>query len=99
MARGSRGRSSGQVGRYLEETGYAVGKPPLKPPGKRSKAPRGAHAFEACTDGSLLVYVRWPDDRSEHWWDDEPIRIAPDRVSELLAACGDALAKKRRVRA
>lgn len=71
-----------------------------KPKSKsNAPAPRTVHAFEAREDGSLLLYVAWPDGRGEHWWDAEPIRIEPRRVSEALAACGDALAKKKKVRA
>jgi hypothetical protein len=83
-----------RVGHHVETAGYTYGKPPLKPPGKRSKPPdkpsklRGAHAFEACEDGSLIIYAAMPDG------DGEPIRIEPHRVSAVLAACGDALAKK-----
>lgn len=60
--------------------------------------PRVALAFKACKDGSLIIHAEWPDGRGEHWWDSEPIRIEPHRVSDALSACGDALAKKPRVR-
>ena len=60
--------------------------------------PRVALAFKACKDGSLIIHAEWPDGRGEHWWDSEPIRIEPHRVSDVLSACGDALAKKPRVR-
>jgi hypothetical protein len=49
---------------------------------------RGAHAFEACEDGSLIIYATLPDG------DGAPIRVEPHRVSAVLAACGDALARK-----
>lgn len=78
-------RSNGLVGSYVEATGYAFGKPPWKPPGKLL---RGAHAFEACKDGALIIYATLPDG------DGEPIRIEPHRVCAVLAACGDALARK-----
>jgi hypothetical protein len=52
------------------------------------KKPRGAHAFEARADGSLIIYATLPDG------DGEEIRIEPHRVGAVLAACGDALAKK-----
>ena len=83
-----------RAGRHVEAAGYAYGKPPLKPPGKRPKPPdkpsklRGPHAFEACEDGSLIIYATMPDG------DGEPIRIKPHRVTAMLAACGDALARK-----
>lgn len=58
--------------------------------GKRfgTKKLRGAHAFEACEDGALIIYATMPDG------DGEPIRIEPHRVGAVLAAAGDALAKK-----
>ena len=65
----------------------------------KPSSPRKAHAFEARKDGSLIIYTAWPDGRGEHWWEAEPICIEPRRVSEVLAACGDALAKKKSVRA
>ena len=74
-----------KVGPYVAATGYAVGRP-YKLPGK--VPPRGAHAFEACADGSLVIYATLPDG------DGEPIRIEPHRVGAVLAACGDALARK-----
>ena len=77
---------------YVEATGYALGRPPPKPPGKTPEL-RGALAFEACKDGALIIYVT-PPTGAEHWWDGEPIRIEPHRVCEVLAACGDALARK-----
>ena len=80
-------RSNERVGSYVEATGYAFGRPPPKPPGK-PPAPRGAHAFEACKDGSLLIYATMPNG------DGDPIRIEPNRVCAVLAACGDALARK-----
>ena len=49
---------------------------------------RGAHAFEARADGSLVLYATMPDG------DGEPLRIEPHRVPAVLAACGDALARK-----
>jgi hypothetical protein len=56
---------------------------------KNGKLPeRGAHAFEACADGSLIIYATMSDG------DGEPIRIDPHRVSAVLATCGDALARK-----
>ena len=76
-------------GRHVEAAGYAHGKPPLKPSGKLPKPPvkpaklRGAHAFEACADGSLIIYATMPDGDGE-----------PHRVAAVLAACGDALARK-----
>lgn len=53
---------------------------------------RGAHAFEACADGSLIIYATMPDG------DGERIRIEPQRVRAVLAACGDALARKASTR-
>lgn len=53
---------------------------------------RGAHAFEACEDGALIIYATLPDE------DGEPIRIEPHRVAAVLAACGDALARKSSTR-
>ena len=53
---------------------------------------RGAHCFEACADGSLIIYATLPDE------DGEPIRIEHHRVGAVLAACGDALARKPRRR-
>lgn len=55
---------------------------------RAKKELRGAHAFEACEDGSLIIYATMPDG------DGEPIRVEPHRVCAVLAACGDALAKK-----
>lgn len=75
------------ISSYVEAAGYAFGKPPPKPPGKPPDL-RGAHAFEACKDGALIIYVTMPDG------DGEPIRIEPHRVCAVLAACGDALARK-----
>ena len=49
---------------------------------------RGAHAFEARADGSLVLYATMSDG------DGEPIRIEPHRVPAVLSACGDALARK-----
>lgn len=60
--------------------------------GKEGPAARGAHAFEACADGSLIIYATMPNG------DGEPIRIEPQRVSAVLAACGDALAREPSVR-
>ena len=83
-----------KVDRYVAETGFAVGRPyklPGKPPGKAP--PRGAHAFEACKDGALIIYVT-PPTGAEHWWDGVPIRIEARQVGAVLAACGDALARK-----
>jgi hypothetical protein len=48
----------------------------------------GTNAFEARADGSLIIWVTMPDG------DGEPILIEPRRVPAVLAACGDALAKK-----
>ena len=77
---------------YVEATGYAPGRPPPKPPGKpalrRESALRGAHAFEERKDGALIIYATLPDG------DGEPICIEPHRVGAVLAACGDALARK-----
>jgi hypothetical protein len=53
---------------------------------------RGAHAFEARKDGSLVIYATMPDG------DGEPIRIEPQRVRGVLCACGDALAREPSVR-
>jgi hypothetical protein len=53
---------------------------------------RGAHAFEAREDGALIIYATLPDG------DGERIRIEPHRVCSVLAACGDALAKKPNTR-
>ena len=75
------------VGSYVAAAGYAFGRPPPKPPGKPPDL-RGAHAFEACKDGALIIYATMPDG------DGEPIRIEPHRVCAVLAACGDALARK-----
>jgi hypothetical protein len=86
-ARRPRRPTSDRVGRYVKAAGYAFGTPPLKPPGKPPTL-RGAHAFEACKDGSLMIYATLPDG------DGEPIRIEAHRVGAVLAACGDALAKK-----
>lgn len=58
-----------------------------KAPEKKPKL-RDAHCFEACADGALIIYATMPDG------DGEPIRIDPHRVSAVLAACGDALARK-----
>jgi hypothetical protein len=55
---------------------------------KKKERLRGAHAFEACADGSLIIYATMPDG------DGEPIRIEPHRVMAVLCACGDALARK-----
>ncbi len=54
----------------------------------KKKRLRGAHAFEACSDGALIIYATMPDG------DGEPIRIEPHRVMAVLCACGDALARK-----
>lgn len=67
-----------------------------KPPGKSPEL-RDALSFEARKDGALIIYVT-PPTGAEHWWDGAPIRIEPDRVSAVLAACGDALAKKASIR-
>ena len=48
----------------------------------------GAHAFEAREDGSLIIWATLPNE------DGAPIRIDPRRVCAVLAACGDALARK-----
>ena len=80
-------KRSDRAGRYVKAAGYAFGKTPLKPPGKTSKL-RGAHAFEACADGALIIYATMPDG------DGEPIRVESHRVCAVLAACGDALARK-----
>jgi hypothetical protein len=50
----------------------------------------GGHTFEARADGSLIIWITMPDG------DGEPILIEPRRVPAVLAACGDALAKKAR---
>jgi len=52
----------------------------------------GTNAFEARADGSLIIWVTMPDG------DGEPILIEPRRVPAVLAACGDALAKKASTR-
>lgn len=62
----------------------------MKPPGKPE--PRGAHAFEARADGTLVIYASMPDG------DGEPIHIEPHRVRAVLLACADALAGKRSMR-
>jgi len=80
-------RSRALISSYVEAAGYVFGRPPSKPPGKTPEL-RGAHAFEACKDGSLLIYATMPNG------DGEPIRIEPNRVCAVLAACGDALARK-----
>lgn len=54
---------------------------------KDMKQLRCAHLFEACADGSLIIYVELPNA------DYEPIRIEPRLVRSALYACGDALAK------
>ena len=72
-----------------------IDKPSPKP---RKPSARCADAFQARKDGSLVIYVARPDGPEEHWWEGEPIRIEPERVSAVLAACGDALAKKPSVR-
>lgn len=59
-------------------------------PGKPE--PRGAHAFEARADGTLIIYASMPDG------DGEPIHIEPHRVRAVLLACADALAGKRSMR-
>lgn len=53
---------------------------------------RVAHAFEARADGALIIYATLPDG------DGEPICIEPHRVGAVLAACGDALARKASTR-
>ena len=60
--------------------------------GSRVVKERGAHAFEAREDGSLVIYATMPDE------DGCPVRVEPDCVSTVLAACGDALARKRSMR-
>lgn len=77
------------LGRYVRATGYKMGRR-WKPPGKPE--PRGAHAFEARVDGTLVIYASMPDG------DGEPIHIEPHRVKAVLAACADALAGKRSMR-
>jgi hypothetical protein len=49
---------------------------------------RGCNGFEARADGSLVIWATLPDG------DGEPIRVEPHRVCAVLAASGDALAKK-----
>jgi hypothetical protein len=49
---------------------------------------RGAHAFGVRADGALIIYATLPDGSGER------IRIEPQRVCAVLAACGDALARK-----
>jgi hypothetical protein len=73
----------------------AIAKASKGEPAVRHK-PRVALAFKACKDGALIIYADLP--AIEHWWEGEPIRIEPRRVCEVLAACGDALAKKSSVR-
>lgn len=66
----------------------ARGVKPLRPQGPQNNGTRGAHAFESRADGSLLIYATLPNG------DGEPIHIEPHRVGAVLAACGDALARK-----
>ncbi len=49
---------------------------------------RGAHAFEACEDGALIIWAAMPNS------DGEPIRIEPHRVKGVLCACADALVRE-----
>jgi len=56
------------------------------------KGLRGAHAFEACADGSLIIYATMSDG------DGEPIRVERHRVMAVMHACADALAGKPSVR-
>ena len=49
---------------------------------------RGCNGFEARADGSLVIWATLPDG------DGEPIRVEPHRVCAVLAASGDALARK-----
>lgn len=74
----------------LEADGFLLEKKLLL--AMQSDVMRGAHAFEARADGSLIIYATLPDG------DGEPICIEPQRVAAVLAACGDALAKKPRTR-
>lgn len=58
---------------------------------EREKKMRRAHAFEACKDGSLIIYATMPNG------DGEPIRIEPQRVRAVLEMCVDALTKEPNV--
>jgi hypothetical protein len=55
-----------------------------------SKNPRGAHAFEARADGSLIIYAT----TRGKYADVDLIRVEPHQVAAVLSACGDALARK-----
>jgi hypothetical protein len=68
-------RPSKHVGSYVNADG-------------EDKPTRDTLAFEACADGTLIIYATLPDG------DGEPIHIEPERVGSLLASCGDALARK-----
>lgn len=48
------GRPGSGLGRYVRATGYKMGRR-WKPPGKPE--PRGAHAFEARADGTLVIHI------------------------------------------
>lgn len=52
---------------------------------ERLRQMRGAYAFKARGDGSLVIYPNG---------DGEPIRVEPHQVMAVLCACGDALARK-----
>jgi hypothetical protein len=52
-----------------------------------AKRPRGAHAFEARADGSLIIYAT----TRGKYADVDLIRIEPHQVAAVLSACGDAL--------
>lgn len=71
-----------RVAAVLVACGDALAKKP------RARRGRAALAFEACTDGSLFIYAAVPRE------DGEPIRIEPCRVWAVLAACGEALARR-----
>lgn len=48
-----------------------------------------SHAYEACADGSVLVYATCNDT------DGFPVKIEADRVGALMNACIDAMQRKR----
>lgn len=54
----------------------------------RKKPLRGTHTFKTYKNSSLIIYASMPDQLAV------TIRIEPHRVGAVLAACGDALAKK-----
>lgn len=80
-------RMKKSVGSYVEAAGKRLAGRLRRRSAERVDL-RGAHAFEACADGALIIYATMPDG------DGEPIRIEPHRVCAVLAACGDALARK-----